>query len=107
MRIRLKGGLEFVLPSASWPAGATQALISIRPEKIHVSKQPVAAENVFIARVEEEVFKGALDHLVLLTEGGARLSVVAANESALLEPIHAGDRVYCGLHASDLVVVQA
>jgi spermidine/putrescine transport system ATP-binding protein len=106
VRVTLKGGLEFVLPAASWPDGATKALVSIRPEKIHVSKQPLAAENVFVARVEAEVFKGALDHLVLVTEGGARLNAVVANESALLEAIHEGDRVFCGLHADDLVVVR-
>ena len=36
-----------------------------------------------------------------------RLNAVVANESALLEAIHSGDRVFCGLHADDLVVVHA
>ncbi|MBS0633361.1 MAG: ABC transporter ATP-binding protein [Verrucomicrobia bacterium] len=107
VRVKLSGGLELVLSAATWPDDTAKALISIRPEKIHVSKQPVQAENVFAARVEEEVFKGALDHLILVTPGGARLNAVAANESALLEAIHAGDQVFCGLHASDLVVVRA
>jgi spermidine/putrescine transport system ATP-binding protein len=106
VRVRLAGGLELVLPAAAWPEGTPKALLSVRPEKIHVSKQPVVAENVFEARVEEEIFKGALDHLVLITAGGARLNAVVANESALLEAIHEGDRVFCGLHADDLVVVR-
>ncbi|HWA84846.1 MAG TPA: ABC transporter ATP-binding protein [Opitutus sp.] len=106
VRVRVGGGLELVVPAAIWPAGARRALISIRPEKVHVSKVPVTAENSFAARVEEEVFKGALDHLQLATDAGTRLNAVVANESALCEAIHRGDRVFCGLHASDLVVVR-
>ena len=84
----------------------TRALVSVRPEKVHVSKKPVDCENVFEARVEEELFQGALDRLLLQFTGGTRLNAVVANESALLEAIHEGDRVWCGLHTDDLVVVR-
>jgi spermidine/putrescine transport system ATP-binding protein len=104
--VRVAGGLELTLPSAAWPTDVTRALISIRPEKVHVSKSPVTAGITFEALVEEEVFKGATDHLLLATAAGTRLSAVVANESALREPIRRGDRVYCGLHADDLVVVR-
>ncbi len=107
VRVRVAGGLELVLPTGNWPAGVTRALISIRPEKVHVSKSRVRAENTFEACVEEEIFKGATDHLQLATDAGTRLNAVVANESALLEAIHRGDRVFCGLHADDLVVVRA
>jgi spermidine/putrescine transport system ATP-binding protein len=30
-----------------------------------------------------------------------------ANESALRKVFHEGDRVYCGLHLDDIVIVQA
>lgn len=82
-------------------------MISIRPEKVHVSKAPIAAENVFEARVVEEIFQGAIDRLTLETAAGTRLTAVVANESAILESIHEGDRVFCGLHMDDLVVVRA
>ncbi len=104
--VRLAGGLEFCLPAERWPAGARRGKISIRPEKVHVSKTSVAAEIAFEATVEEEVFKGATDHLELRTASGTRLKAVVANESALLEAIHRGDRVFCGLHVDDLVVVR-
>jgi spermidine/putrescine transport system ATP-binding protein len=107
VRVRVRGGLELIVPANIWPAGAQRALISIRPEKVHVSKAPVSADNAFEARVEEEVFKGALDHLQLATMAGTQLNAVVANESALFEAIHRGDHVFCGLHASDLVVVRA
>jgi spermidine/putrescine transport system ATP-binding protein len=106
-RVRLDGGLELTLPAAGWPPGAATALVSIRPEKVHVSARPVKVCNTFAARVEEEVFKGATDHLCLATAIGTRLHAVVANESALGEIFHAGDRVFCGLHADDLVVLRA
>jgi len=30
-----------------------------------------------------------------------------ANESAMQRAFHEGDRVYCGLHVDDIVIVQA
>jgi len=108
VRVRIEGGLELVLALDRWPAGADRALISVRPEKVHVSKSPITAENVFEARVTDEVFTGALDRLSLeCMTGGTRFSAVVANESALLEAIHEGDHVWCGLHIDDLVVVDA
>ena len=113
VRVAVAGGLELVLPLAAWPVGATAALIAMRPEKVHVSKLrsetdfPAHAANIFEARIEEEIFQGATDHLVLVTGTGTRLGVVVANESAFGEIFHAGDRVFCALHADDLVVVRA
>jgi spermidine/putrescine transport system ATP-binding protein len=80
--------------------------VSVRPEKVHVSKKLVECENVFEARVTEELFQGAMDRLDVELTGGTVLTAVVANESALLEAIHEGDRVWCGLHADDLVVVR-
>ena len=103
--LRVSGGLELRLPANLWPAGRTRGLVSVRPEKVHVSKLPVNAAISFEASVEEEVFKGATDHLHLVTPTGTRLHAVVANESALMERIHRGDRVYCGLHPDDVVVL--
>jgi spermidine/putrescine transport system ATP-binding protein len=105
-RVRVVGGLELVLPAMAWPEGEKSALLSIRPEKVHVARRPVKASNTFQARVVEEVFKGAVDHLCLATAAGTRLDAIVANESALGEIFHAGDQVYCGLHADDLVVLR-
>jgi spermidine/putrescine transport system ATP-binding protein len=106
-RARLKEGLELTVSLAGWPVDADRGLLSIRPEKVHVSKSPIVAENVFQARVTEEIFQGALDRLTLETDAGRRITALLANESAILESIHEGDRVFCGLHIDDLVVVQA
>jgi len=106
-RVRLEDGLELTVTCADLPVGAGKALLSIRPEKIHISKQRVEAENVFAARIEEEIFQGPTDQLRLVTEHGTRLHALVANESAINEAFHEGDRVYCGLHLDDLVIVQA
>ena len=102
---RLKGGLALSVPASRWPVGAARARVSIRPEKVHVSKSPLAEQNAFAATVEEEVFKGAVDRFVLATTPGTRLTAIVANESARREPIHAGDRVWCAIHADDIVVI--
>ena len=106
-RIRLGTGLVLRVPAAAWPAGVTRAQVSIRPEKVHLSATPLTGDNVFEARVEEEIFKGAVDRLTLVTMSGVRLTAVAANESALRTAIHAGDRVWCAIHADDIVLLSA
>ena len=106
VRVRMARGPILRLPREAWPEGETRALLSVRPEKVHVSKTLLTGENTFEARVEEEVFKGATDRLVVTASTGVRLTAIAANESAWVEPIHEGDRVWCALHADDLVVVR-
>ena len=106
-RVRLDHGLELTIASAELPASAQSALVSIRPEKICISKVRMDSENVFAARIEEEIFQGATDQLRLVTEQGTRLNALVANESAMQEAFHEGDQVWCGLHLDDVVIVQA
>jgi spermidine/putrescine transport system ATP-binding protein len=106
-QVRLGDGLELTVNSRELPEAAHSALVSIRPEKVFISKRKVNAANVFVARIEEEIFQGAMDQLLLVTETGTRLNALAANESAMQKAFHEGDRVYCGLHADDIVIVQA
>ncbi len=105
--VRGPGGLELRLPATAWPDGTKRATLLVRPEKIHVSRKTGIGPNTFPARVEEEIFQGAMDHLSLVTSGGLRLAVVVANESQLGDIFHAGDTVHCALHADDLVVLPA
>jgi len=105
--VKLAEGLELRLAAVGVPTAATRVLLSIRPEKVLVSKSRPDAENVFAAVVEEEIFQGATDYLVLAVEGGLRLNALLANESAITEAIVRGDKVWFALHADDLVVVQA
>jgi spermidine/putrescine transport system ATP-binding protein len=106
-RCRLDCGIELRVRGAQWPKGVSRATVSIRPEKLHLSKTALAGENVFQVTVTEEFFKGAFDRFVLETDARARLIAVAANETALRESFHAGDRIWCALHADDVVIVPA
>lgn len=106
-RVRVSGGLEWLIDAEELPPGARTARVSVRPEKIFISKQPVDAEAVFTARVEEEIFKGPMDELWLRTPQGLRLTALVANESTMLEAIHEGDEVFCGVHSEDVIVVDA
>jgi spermidine/putrescine transport system ATP-binding protein len=106
--VTLPDGMAWRVRSERIPQGARRALLSVRPEKIYISKKPMPeAEMVFEALVEEEIFKGVMDELWLRTAGGLKLIALDANESAMQEAIHEGDRVFFGLHSDDLVVVQA
>ena len=105
VRVRTRAGLELLVGGIEHVGPERGVVISVRPEKVHVSKAQVSAENVFKARVAEEVFQGSTDRLTLELASGAKLTALVANESAILEAIHEGDEVYCGLHSDDLVVV--
>ena len=105
-RVRLDGALELIVNTTGIPNDSKNALISIRPEKIHLQKTNPGGENIFEARVSEELFKGAVDQLVLTTDSGLELTAVVANESATQESFHLDDRVFCYIHPSDIVVVQ-
>ena len=103
-RLRV-AGIELRVAAEAWPAGVTRARVSIRPEKIHLGKTRPVGGSGFEVRVDEEIFKGAIDRFGLVTASGARLVAVVANESALREAVHAGDRVWCAVHADDIVVL--
>lgn len=107
-RVKLASDVELLIPSDSSLTSMTDLLVSIRPEKIHLQKtKPTHGENVFEAEVAEEIFKGATDELELKTAGGLELQAVVANESATQECFHVGEKVWCTLHPSDIVVVRA
>jgi spermidine/putrescine transport system ATP-binding protein len=80
--------------------------VSIRPEKIHLQKAKPSGDNAFEAEVCEEVFKGAIDELTLKSPGGLALTAIVANQSALQETFHKGDKVWCTVHGDDLVILR-
>jgi len=98
--------VEVCIPRKVGIPGVTELLVSIRPEKIHLQKIKPAGENVFEAEVFEEVFKGAIDELSLRCGGGLALTAICANESATQDTFHKGEKVWCSLHADDIVIVR-
>lgn len=106
-RIRIGNDVEVLIPTDSELAGRTDLLVSIRPEKVYLQKaSKPAGQNVFEVEVDDELFKGALDELCLKTPGGVEITAVVANECATEETFHKGEKVWCMLHPSDLVVVR-
>ena len=82
------------------------AWISIRPEKIRVSRDPLSGPNVFNGTVARKIFRGATDQLVLQTTAGLELMSVAANGQATDSDIHRGDSVFFQIHADDVVMLR-
>jgi spermidine/putrescine transport system ATP-binding protein len=103
-RVRIGNSIELSLRDCNI-AGA-MVLLSIRPEKISIQRSRPAGDNVLQARIEEEVFRGAMDQLLLRTESGIALTALVANESAAQQALHAGETVFCQLHPEDIVLVR-
>ena len=107
VKIRLNGQLDLSIRGGDMSTDADTLLISIRPEKIHITKAgPTDHTNAFEATIEHEVFRGATDELLLRHESGLELTAVAANESANQECFAKGEKVYCSLHPDDITIVQ-
>jgi spermidine/putrescine transport system ATP-binding protein len=104
---QLEGGLTL---QVSVPKGETtpsgKVLFSLRPEKIRLFGHEPEGENVFRARVVREIFRGAMDEITIVTEGGLELGALDANEGGDEVEFHEGDEVYCRLHPDDIVVLK-
>ncbi len=106
-RLRVSGLGELRVPAAAWPGDALRAKIAIRPERIRlIAEQPATGTaNAFPVRVDEEIFQGASDRLVLVTPGGVRLIATATNAGAGQGSVRAGESVWCVIHPADVVIL--
>ena len=104
-QVRLAEGVELNVHTAAIRENATQALLSVRPEKIYITRNKPMKENAFKAVIEEEIFRGAMDELRLRVAGKLSLMAMVANESAHERAWHKGDTVFCAIHTDDIVVV--
>ncbi len=102
--VRAEGGLLLRLAKPQQPTEG-QVLISLRPEKITLTRDTPPGENVFKATIESEIFKGATDELIIRTEGGLELSAMMANETREESDLSPGESVYCRLHPEDIVIL--
>jgi spermidine/putrescine transport system ATP-binding protein len=105
-RLHLSPDVEVRIADDPQLAGVSKLLVSIRPEKIHLQKNKPPAEIAFEVEVSDEIFKGAINELTLKSAGGLELTAIVANESATQETFRHGEKVWCTLHPSDLVVVR-
>jgi len=103
--VELASEIRLVVPIDKVPKDAKTVTISIRPEKLFLGKEKTTDTNTFTAHVSEEIFKGPIAQLAVVTAGGLNLTAVVANKSRMQETIHPGDEVFCHLHPDDIVVL--
>ncbi|HET6248595.1 MAG TPA: ABC transporter ATP-binding protein [Tepidisphaeraceae bacterium] len=101
-----KGDIRLTIDAAAVDSQA-KVLISVRPEKIRLSRRALAGANAFPATIREEIFRGATAQLLLQTPGGLELTAIIANQSAAEDALHQGEQVFCQVHADDVVVLRA
>ncbi len=101
---RLEGGLElWIKESEGGGRPGSKMLVSVRPEKIRLFRdKPTEGENVFPSRVSSEVFKGAVDDMTIVTEGGLELRALLANAGETGLDFHEGEHVWCLIHPKDI-----
>jgi spermidine/putrescine transport system ATP-binding protein len=105
-RIELAEGIQLEVRCPAPVEPNASVLLSIRPEKIHLSRtRPAGALNVFEVEIRQELFKGAVDQLLLVTPSGLELVAIAANVSSHSESFKKGDSLFCLLHPEDISLV--
>ncbi len=99
---RLEGGLTLQIHGNGTEVGA-KLLVSVRPEKIRLHhSEPDGWKNIFRGRISNEVFKGAVDELTIVTDGGLELGALLANEGATGTDFHEGEEVWASIHPEDV-----
>ena len=100
---RLEGGLQLWIKEAEGARPGSKMLVSVRPEKVRLFRdRPAAGQNVFSGQVSREVFKGAVDDMTIVTEGGLELSALLANAGETGLDFHEGEQVWCLIHPNDI-----
>jgi spermidine/putrescine transport system ATP-binding protein len=85
----------------------SNVLLSLRPEKIRLFKDRPDGENVFAGRIAVEIFKGAVDELTVVTEGGLELGAILANDGQSGFEHHEGQPVFFRIQPADISMISA
>ena len=84
-----------------------EVLLSLRPEKIRVFRQPPPGDNVFPAHICMEIFKGAVDELTLHCDSGLELGAILANDGEAELDFHEDEKVFFRIQPGDISVISA
>ena len=103
---RLEGGLELAVRTPNPPAHS-QILLSLRPEKIRLTRENPGGRNSFPGTIEMEIFKGAVDDLTISVQGGLQLGAVLTNDGQAESDLHEGERVFARIQPEDIHIVAA
>ena len=101
--LHCSGELRLTIPAGE--VETSSVMVSIRPEKIRISRTPLPGPNVFPATVRESIFRGATDQVSLQTAGGLELSATLGNQSGAVA-FKPGDQVFFQVHCDDVVVLR-
>lgn len=101
VRCRLEGGLELSVKDSSQAADG-KTLLSLRPEKIRLTRQKPEGINVFPGRICLEIFKGAVDDLTVTVQGGLELGALLTNDGQQEFDFHEGEEVFCRIQPEDI-----
>lgn len=102
---RAEGGLLLKVKTTT-PEVGPEILLSLRPEKIQLFRERPEGVNVFPGTISLEIFKGAIDELVVKTEAGLDLSVCSANDGNGPE-FHEGESVFFRIQPDDICLVRS
>ena len=106
LHCRLEGGLELDVRTPNPPAHS-QILLSLRPEKIRLTRENPGGRNSFPGTIEMEIFKGAVDDLTISVQGGLQLGAVLTNDGQAESDLHEGERVFVRIQPEDIHIVAA
>jgi putative spermidine/putrescine transport system ATP-binding protein len=102
--IEIAGGRLLSLRPRISAADGDEVLVFIRAERLHVGRDPVAADNNLPGRLKHVIYLGSEQRLVVETTIGA-LTVtqpVAAGQRPFVE----GETLHCGCGADDVIVIR-
>jgi ABC-type Fe3+/spermidine/putrescine transport system ATPase subunit len=106
LHCRLEGGLELDVRTPKPPAHS-QILLSLRPEKIRLTRENPGGRNSFPGTIEMEIFKGAVDDLTISVQGGLQLGAVLTNDGQAESDLHEGECVFARIQPEDIHIVAA
>lgn len=104
IRCRLEGGVELEVKETPRASG-DKVLLSLRPEKVRLSRERPPGGNVFPGRISVEIFKGAVDDLTVTVQGGLEIGALLTNDGQQEFDFHEGEEVFCRIQPEDINVV--
>ncbi|MEI6339910.1 MAG: ABC transporter ATP-binding protein [Verrucomicrobiota bacterium] len=106
LHCRLEGGLELDVKESP-RAENEKVLLSLRPERLRLSRTAPDGTNVFPGRISVEIFKGAVDDLTVIAQGGLELGACLTNDGQEEFDFHEGEEVFCRIQPEDIHIVSA
>jgi len=103
-RVRVADLVEIELAAHQWPFGLSQAVISVRPERLRLAKERPAEAGAIEIRIRERTFHGAFERVRM--ESGSGVVLLATVPSGALEGFECavGTLAWCVLRPESITV---